>query len=116
MSEPLRTISPIDGAVVVERPYTTSAELDTVLDRARQARTAWRSVPVDERARLLGRAVDAFVSGRDRIAREITLQMGRPIAHSPGEVRGFEERARLHAFAAGLCTAHPAQILSPEDR
>ena len=25
---------------------------------------------------------------------EITLQMGRPIAHSPGELRGFEERAR----------------------
>ena len=28
------------------------------------------------------------------IAEEITRQMGRPIAHSPGEVRGFEERAR----------------------
>jgi acyl-CoA reductase-like NAD-dependent aldehyde dehydrogenase len=95
MSEQFRTISPIDGAVVVERPYTTSAELDTVLDRARRAQAAWRSVPVAERAGLLGRAVDAFVSERDRIACEITLQMGRPIAHSPGEVRGFEERARF---------------------
>ena len=28
------------------------------------------------------------------IAAEITWQMGRPIRHSPGEVRGFEERAR----------------------
>src|SRR5262249_55111739 len=28
------------------------------------------------------------------IAREITWQMGRPVRYSPGEVRGFEERAR----------------------
>jgi acyl-CoA reductase-like NAD-dependent aldehyde dehydrogenase len=95
MSEPLRTISPIDGAVVVERPYTTSAQLGTVLDRAGQARAAWRSISIAERAERLGRAVDAFVSERDSIASEITLQMGRPIAHSSAEVRGFEERARF---------------------
>ncbi|MEJ2060639.1 MAG: aldehyde dehydrogenase family protein [Gammaproteobacteria bacterium] len=95
MSDQLRTISPIDGAVVVERPYTTSAELDNILDRAHQAQAEWRNVPIAKRAEILGRAVDAFVANSDRIAREITLQMGRPIAHSPGEVRGFEERARF---------------------
>ena len=95
MSEQLRTISPIDGAVVVDRPYATFAELDTVLDRARQAQAAWRSVPIAERAERIARAVDAIVSERDRIACEITLQMGRPIAHSPSEVRCFEERARF---------------------
>ena len=30
----------------------------------------------------------------EAIAAEITWQMGRPIAQTPGEVRGFEERAR----------------------
>jgi len=110
MSEPLRTISPVDGAVVVERPYTTSAELDTVLDRARAAQAAWRSVPVAERAARLGRAVDAFVSERDRIAHEITLQMGRPIAHSPGEVRGFAERAR---FMIGIAADALADVPAP---
>jgi acyl-CoA reductase-like NAD-dependent aldehyde dehydrogenase len=39
-------------------------------------------------------AVDALVAGARRDRREITLQIGRPIAHSPGEVRGLEERAR----------------------
>jgi acyl-CoA reductase-like NAD-dependent aldehyde dehydrogenase len=101
MTEPLRTISPVDGAVVVERPYTTSAELDAVLDRARAAQAAWRGVPVAERAARLGSAVDAFVGSRDRIAHEITVQMGRPIAHSPGEVRGFAERARFMISIAG---------------
>ena len=35
-----------------------------------------------------------FVAKRDELAAEITWQMGRPIAQSPGEIRGFEERAR----------------------
>jgi acyl-CoA reductase-like NAD-dependent aldehyde dehydrogenase len=110
MSEQLRTISPIDGAVLVERPYTTSAALDTALDRARQAQAAWRSVAIAERAELLVRAVDAFVSERDRIAYEITLQMGRPIAHSPAEVRGFEERAR---FMIGIAADALADVPAP---
>ena len=110
MSEPLRTISPIDGAVVVERPYATAAELDTLLDQARQAQAAWRTVPIAERAERLGRAVDAFVSERDRIAHEITLQMGRPIAHSPSEVRGFEERAR---FMIGIAADALADLPAP---
>jgi acyl-CoA reductase-like NAD-dependent aldehyde dehydrogenase len=38
--------------------------------------------------------VDAFVSRGEQIATEITLQMGRPARHAPGEIRGFEERAR----------------------
>src|SRR5690606_8083333 len=53
-----------------------------------------RSVPVEERGRLISRAVDAFVARGSEIAEEITRQMGRPIAHAPGEIRGFEERAR----------------------
>jgi acyl-CoA reductase-like NAD-dependent aldehyde dehydrogenase len=47
-----------------------------------------------ERCALVTAAVDAFVARGPAIAEEITRQIGRPIAHSPGEVRGFEERAR----------------------
>ena len=47
-----------------------------------------------------GKGSHAFVGRRDEIAREITAQMGRPIAQSPGEVRGFEERARYMLAAA----------------
>jgi len=46
------------------------------------------------RCEILDRAVDAFVAKASDIAAEITWQMGRPISHSPGEIRGFEERAR----------------------
>jgi acyl-CoA reductase-like NAD-dependent aldehyde dehydrogenase len=94
MASVLRTISPIDGSVVAERTYASHSEIARALAGARAAQTRWREVPLAERAALCARFVDAFVAQRDEIAREITLQIGRPIAHSPGELRGFEERAR----------------------
>jgi acyl-CoA reductase-like NAD-dependent aldehyde dehydrogenase len=89
-----RTISPIDGSVVAERTCATDAEIARALARARAAQARWRGTPLAQRAAYCARFVDAFVAQRDAIAHEITLQIGRPIAHSPGELRGFEERAR----------------------
>ncbi len=89
-----RTLSPIDGRIVVERPLADAPAIEAALAAAGRARAGWRAMSVQDRAALLGRAVDAFVAAGEETAREITLQMGRPIAHSPGEIRGFEERAR----------------------
>jgi acyl-CoA reductase-like NAD-dependent aldehyde dehydrogenase len=89
-----KTITPIDNSVYVERPYATSQEIAATLRTAAEAQRAWKSVPVAARAKLVSKAVDIFLTHRDAIAEEITRQMGRPISQSPGEMRGFEERAR----------------------
>jgi acyl-CoA reductase-like NAD-dependent aldehyde dehydrogenase len=94
MADTLKTISPIDGRVYVERPLETADGIDRALGLARTAQPRWAAQPLAERCEILGRAVDAFVAKTDDISAEITWQMGRPIRHSPGEVRGFEERAR----------------------
>jgi acyl-CoA reductase-like NAD-dependent aldehyde dehydrogenase len=95
MIDTLKTISPVDGRIYVERPLESAAGIDRALDSARTARLAWGSLPLAARCEILGRAVDAFVAKANDIAAEITWQMGRPIRHAPGEVRGFEERARF---------------------
>jgi len=89
-----RTISPVDGRVYVERPHASADEIDAALQRARIAQPAWRTVPVAERAAILGRFCDAFEARRDAIAEELAWQMGRPIRFAPSEVRGTLERAR----------------------
>jgi acyl-CoA reductase-like NAD-dependent aldehyde dehydrogenase len=89
-----KTISPVDGRIYVERPLSDGPAIDASLDRARAAQAQWARAPLAERIALLGRGVDAFKARADEIAREISWQMGRPIAHAPGEIRGFEERAR----------------------
>jgi len=94
MSAMQKTITPIDNSVYVERPYNSPAEVAAVLKASVAAGREWRKVPVAERARLINKAIDAFLAKRDKYAEEITRQMGRPISQSPGEMRGFEERAR----------------------
>ena len=94
MSERLQCVSPIDGSVYVERDYASEADVVAAVLRAREAQEGWRLTPLAERQALLSKAADAFVDQGEAIAEEITRQMGRPLAHSPGEIRGFEERAR----------------------
>lgn len=88
------TISPVDGRVYVERAFATAAGIERALTLAVTAQQAWRRVPTPERMRIASRFADAFEKRRDRIAEEITWQMGRPLSAAPGEVRGTLERAR----------------------
>jgi acyl-CoA reductase-like NAD-dependent aldehyde dehydrogenase len=100
MIETLKTISPVDGRIYVERPLQTAADIDRALDAAHAAQLAWGRVALSARCDILAKAVDAFVAKTNDIATEISWQMGRPIRHAPGEVRGFEERARHMLQAA----------------
>src|SRR5258707_4001265 len=111
MTETLKTISPVDGRVYVERPLETAAGIDRALDTAQRAQRAWASLTLAARGALLSQAVDAFVAKAGDIAAEITWQMGRPIRHSPGEIRGFEERARfmLKAAPEALAAVQPGE-------
>jgi acyl-CoA reductase-like NAD-dependent aldehyde dehydrogenase len=100
MANTLKCVTPVDGSVYVERKLATAPEIEAALARARKAAGEWRHVALRERQAMLSRAVDAFVANKAKIAEEISWQMGRPIAQSPGEVRGFEERARYMIQAA----------------
>jgi acyl-CoA reductase-like NAD-dependent aldehyde dehydrogenase len=69
--------------------------MDDVLDRAVQAQREWRRVPVEERAATCVRMATWMVEHADEIGREISTEMGRPIAHSPAEIRrGLAERTQ----------------------
>jgi acyl-CoA reductase-like NAD-dependent aldehyde dehydrogenase len=86
--------SPVDGRVYAEVELSTYDDVAHAFARAREAQRAWRLTTIAERARICAAAVDAFESKGKEIAEELTWQMGRPISQSPGEVRGFAERAR----------------------
>jgi acyl-CoA reductase-like NAD-dependent aldehyde dehydrogenase len=105
MSDRIRVISPVDGRVYAERALAGEDEITAALERARRAQEAWHGVAVAERAAILSHAVDAFVARRDEIALELTWQMGRPVRSTPGEVGGFDERARYMIEVAGEALA-----------
>ena len=91
----IKTISPVDGKVYVERPLATKKELDKTLGLSVKAQKQWRALPLEKRQEYITRIVDAFISSKQKIAEELTRQMGRPIRYTPLEVDRFEERARM---------------------
>ncbi len=109
MADTFKTISPVDGSVYVERPLESSAGINRALDAAVRAQAGWGALPLATRCGLLSRAVDEFVARSAELAPEISWQMGRPIRHAPGEIRGFEERARymLGVAASALAPVRP---------
>jgi acyl-CoA reductase-like NAD-dependent aldehyde dehydrogenase len=111
MPETLRTISPVDGRIFVELPLETPAGIDRALASAKTAQPAWAAMALATRCEILKKAIDAFVAKSNDIAVEITWQMGRPISHSPGEVRGFAERAH---YMLGVAPEALAAIVPAE--
>jgi acyl-CoA reductase-like NAD-dependent aldehyde dehydrogenase len=89
-----KTISPVDGSVCVERALATRADIDAALTAARSAQRAWREVPLAERAAILRRFCDHFEAQGEHNARELAVQIGRPLRYAPSEIRGTLERAR----------------------
>src|SRR5699024_3211523 len=94
MTDVIQTISPIDGSVCAETRLADEATIERALDKARLAQRTWRKVPLAERSALLERFCSAIEAHAADIARELTLQIGRPIRYTPNEVRGLLERAR----------------------
>jgi acyl-CoA reductase-like NAD-dependent aldehyde dehydrogenase len=90
----LQTISPVDGRVYVERALATAQALDDQLAAASEAQRGWRETALEARAERLSAFVDRVVVDTDRLADELTWQMGRPRSQTPGEIAAFEERAR----------------------
>jgi acyl-CoA reductase-like NAD-dependent aldehyde dehydrogenase len=93
---PLRTVSPIDGSVYVERPLASDAQIESALASSALAQKKWKQTPIGERVAIVRRMVEWCVARADSLGEELTRQMGRPIAYTPNEIkRGFQERA-LH--------------------
>jgi acyl-CoA reductase-like NAD-dependent aldehyde dehydrogenase len=88
-----RTISPADGSVYVERELAPASVIETTLSRGVRSQKKWKAVPVAERAAVCRRMAAWCVERADELGRELSWQMGRPVAQTPGEIRrGFAER------------------------
>jgi acyl-CoA reductase-like NAD-dependent aldehyde dehydrogenase len=100
MPDTLRVDDPFTGDVAVELPLATDAEAMEAVDRAAGAQRGWARTPVAERVALVGRFCERLRARGEEIAREITLQMGKPIAEARREVETCCGRAEYVASIA----------------
>ena len=114
MSAILRCISPIDGSVVAERPLATAADAARAVDVARRAQAGWRAVPLAQRMAICAAFAEHMVADKDRLGRDLTRQMGRPIRYTPNEIAGgLAERTRRMVELAPAALADVAASDKP---
>ncbi len=90
----LKTITPIDNTIYVERKFATPEEIENTLNVSKKVFNDWKTTSIDERKKILSKFVDCFLENNNEIEEELCRQMGRPINQCGGEMNGFEERAR----------------------
>ena len=108
-----RTQNPATGEITKEVPFITDAELAAALDRASAATATWRATPIAERAAVVRRVSELFTAKRDKLARIIATEMGKPLGESYGEVDFSADIFRYFAEAGPGQLAD--QVLSETD-
>ncbi len=93
MSPTWTLVNPATGEPLRDVTYTTEPELAAIVARARAAQREWRRVPVADRVRVVGGIVPAFREMADRVALDITRQMGKPLAEASREIETMIDRA-----------------------
>jgi acyl-CoA reductase-like NAD-dependent aldehyde dehydrogenase len=88
-----QTLSPVDGSVYVERPLASPVEIENALMLAMKAQSAWKRVPVAERADFCRRFMANMLARKEEIGIELAWQMGRPVRYAAREVERMAERA-----------------------
>ena len=82
----IESINPATEEILASFEEHTQSQLDEVLDRGAEAFKHWRLQPFSHRARLMTAAARQLRGDADRLARMMTLEMGKPIAQSKAEV------------------------------
>ncbi|KAL1886655.1 hypothetical protein Plec18167_000588 [Paecilomyces lecythidis] len=94
--ETITTISPATNAPVVTRPGVTDEELSRLPELGQAAfRSFSESTTLEQRQQIVARTLDILAKKQDVLAREITEQMGRPIAYTGKEVATAIKRGEL---------------------
>lgn len=93
----LQSINPATGEKGQRFKRLTGAELEAKLEIASAAFVTWRKTPIPERSALLGRIADQFEAHRDKLARTMTFEMGKPIKAALAEVDKCTAGFRFYA-------------------
>lgn len=97
-------VNPADGEVLCEVPLGESSDVDDAVAAATAALPGWRRTTPADRGRLLFAVADAIDAHAELLARIETLNVGKPIAVSRGEIPLASDALRFMAGAAR--TAH----------
>jgi len=103
----LRSFDPATGESVGEVPVTAAADIQAVVDRAREAQSAWAALGLTGRGEILARAAVILDDRAEQHAELITREQGKPLS---------ESRAEAGSLGSGLVSEleEMSEALEPE--
>ena len=90
-------LNPATDEVLGQLPHATTADLDRALASAQRAFESWRNSSPMERSRVLRRVGELTRERAPAIARNLTLDQGKPLAEALSEVNACADHADWHA-------------------
>ena len=84
--EQIAVTNPADGSVLGKVPNMGADETREAIEHARIAQLSWRKTLAKERAVILRRWSDLMLENQDDLALLMTLEQGKPLAESRGEI------------------------------
>jgi succinate-semialdehyde dehydrogenase/glutarate-semialdehyde dehydrogenase len=90
-------VNPATGLPIAKLPHATRADLDRALAAAERAFESWKKSSPLERSRILRRVGELTRERSKDIGRNITLDMGKPLAESIAELTSCADHCDWHA-------------------
>lgn len=84
----LPVINPANETIIAHVPDADQRDLDNAVKAARTAFPTWSALSVEERGAKLEEFAEAFYQQKEELAKLFTLEMGRPLKGSFGEIKG----------------------------
>jgi malonate-semialdehyde dehydrogenase (acetylating) / methylmalonate-semialdehyde dehydrogenase len=98
-TESLGVLNPATAEVLGRVPLSTGAEVDAAVQAAAAAFPAWRNTPVTDRIQFLLKLKPLLEQHLEDLARTITIECGKTLAESRGEMRRAIENVEVAAGA-----------------
>ncbi|MDX1617645.1 MAG: CoA-acylating methylmalonate-semialdehyde dehydrogenase [Balneolaceae bacterium] len=108
----LDVMNPATGELISRVPLSGKAEVDRAANAARKAFQSWRQVPVTDRIQYLFKFKQLMEDNLDAIARTITMESGKTIHESRGELRRAIENIEVACGAPSLMQGYNNEDIS----
>lgn len=117
----IQSKNPYTGEVIEKFKELTKSEIDEALEKADSRFKKWRNTTFKERAELMQRAVAELKKNKQEYAKDISLEMGKPITQSIAEIEKcawvceyYAENAEKHLASKSIKTDASKSYVSYE--
>jgi succinate-semialdehyde dehydrogenase/glutarate-semialdehyde dehydrogenase len=97
----IEVINPANGKVIDTVPQATEADVLLAVEKAKKGQKAWAKVPLHEKGDILLKFVALVEENREKLARTLSDETGKPITEARGEIanipiafKAFIEKAK----------------------